>query len=121
MFHVPERARLTSHPLLHSSRHDGNNGAFCVSSPEPGWELYLIASADDGWEHVSVHACNAHGRTRTPSWKEMCAVKDLCWDAEDEVVQFHPPRSEYVNLHPHVLHLWRSLDHVIERPPRWMV
>jgi hypothetical protein len=54
---------------------------------------------------------------RTPTWKEMAFVKDLCWDGEDEVIQFHPRKSEYVNVHQHVLHLWRSLDHPIPTPP----
>ena len=116
MFHVPEASRLRTHPLLGSSSADGNNGAFFIGSPEPGWTLALICSDDEGWEHVSVRAVNDAGRSRTPSWKEMCWAKDVCWDAEDEVIQFHPRRSEYVNCHPHVLHLWRSTSVPIPRP-----
>lgn len=37
----------------------------------------------------------------------MCHVKDLFWLPEECVVQFHPPRSVYRNLHPFCLHLWR--------------
>jgi hypothetical protein len=94
--------------------HEGQYGAFLLPSPEPGWTLVLIC--DDGthaevaeslsWEHVSVRAARGEDKSRTPTWKEMAFVKDTCWDAEDVVVQFHPPKSEYVNLHPHVLHLW---------------
>jgi hypothetical protein len=94
----------------------GQYGAFLVPSPEPGWLLALIC--DDGtnaevpeslgWEHVSVQAIRPNQKdSRVPTWKEMAFVKDLCWDADDVVVQFHPRQSEYVNVHPSVLHLWR--------------
>jgi hypothetical protein len=126
-FRVPEASRVRTHPLLGSDASSGNNGAFLVESVEPGWRLALIASdgSDDPdlsarlgrWEHVSVHAFNGTGRMRTPNWKEMCQVKDLCWDGEDVVVQYHPRRSEYVNFHPHVLHLWRPLDAAVPTPP----
>jgi hypothetical protein len=126
--HVPELARDTTHPLLGSTSAAGNNGAFHVESPEPGWTLALIASdgsevpdvPDWQWEHVSVHAYN-NSRLRTPTWKEMSYVKRLCWDAEDVVVQFHPRESEYVNCHPHVLHLWRPKHQEIPTPPSILV
>lgn len=115
MFHVPERSRLTVGEL--ATPPNVPYGAFLVLSPEPGWFLYLIACdaqghpdvpGSVGWEHVSVSVRNrAATRQRTPTWREMSYVKDLCWDEEDVVVQFHPKRSEYVNLHPHCLHLWR--------------
>jgi hypothetical protein len=87
----------------------GAVGAFVVFGP-CGEELRIIASEGGrsvakGWEHVSVST-----RRRTPNWREMSFVKDLFWDDEECVVQFHPPRSEYVNNHPHVLHLWRHVD-----------
>jgi len=128
-FHVPEAARNTTHPQLGSTSADGNNGAFYLESPEPGWRLALICSDGTGappfavWEHVSVHAFRSGTRefsgakTRTPTWKEMAYVKDLCWDAEDVVMQLHPRKSEYVNNHPHVLHLWRPVDVEIPTPP----
>ena len=126
-FHVPELARDRTHPQLGTSDQDGNNGAFHLESPEAGWRLALICSdgvdpllPDDwlGWEHVSVHAYRNGGRQmRTPNWREMCHVKDLCWDAEDVVIQYHPRRSEYVNVHPHVLHLWRPPTAIPTPPP----
>ena len=121
-FHVPELARDTQHPMLGSTSADGNNGAFHVGSPEPGWRLALIASDGEEWEHVSVYAYRLMGRTgvpqmRTPTWKEMTFVKALCWDDEDVAVQFHPRRSEYVNCHPHVLHLWRPTTATFPTPP----
>jgi hypothetical protein len=118
MFHVPELARDTTHPMLATTRADGNNGTFMIESPEPGWRLALIASDGEGWEHVSVHAYRNQGSPmRTPTWKEMNYVKDLCWDGEDVVMQLHPRKSEYVNCHPHVLHLWRPTAATIPTPP----
>lgn len=116
MFHAPERSRNTTHPVLGSSPADGNNGAFDIESPDPGWRLMLIASDGMGWEHVSVHAYRSDAKQRTPNWREMCYVKDLCWDGEDVVIQFHPRKSEYVNQHPHTLHLWKPTEREIPTP-----
>jgi hypothetical protein len=51
----------------------------------------------------------------------MCHAKDQCWDAEDVVMQLHPAKSQYVNHHPHVLHLWRPLKETIPIPDKGMV
>lgn len=51
----------------------------------------------------------------------MCQVKDVCWDDEDVVMQLHPRRSQYVNMHPHTLHLWRPLEASIPEPPSILV
>ena len=120
-FHVPEPSRDTTHPILGTTSAAENNGLFLIESCEPGWRLALICSDGGGWEHVSVHAFKDGGRQRTPAWKEMCQVKRLCWDSEDEVVQFHPRESEYVNCHQHMLHLWRPTESVIQMPPAMMV
>jgi len=114
-FHVPEGARNLTHPLLGTTCEDGNNGAFYLASCEPGWMLWLIASDGLGWEHVSVRATNEK-RDRVPTWREMAFIKDLCWDGEDVVVQFHPRKSEYVNCHTCALHLWRPTSQTIPTP-----
>jgi hypothetical protein len=121
-FHVPEAARVTRGPMG-TTPNAGQFGAFVLPSVEPGWQLALIC--DDGtnteveesisWEHVSVRAYRGT-QSRTPTWKEMAFVKDTCWDAEDVVVEYHPPKSEYVNAHPHVLHLWRNTRLPFPRP-----
>jgi hypothetical protein len=38
----------------------------------------------------------------------MCLVKELFWSDDECVVQFHPPKQNYINQHPGVLHLWRK-------------
>jgi hypothetical protein len=45
----------------------------------------------------------------------------LFWDEEDRVVQYHPPKSEYVSCHPYTLHLWRRADNEIDHPPSILV
>jgi hypothetical protein len=39
----------------------------------------------------------------------MCKVKDLFWSEEDVVIQFHPAKSQYVNMAQNCLHLWQPL------------
>jgi hypothetical protein len=127
-FHVPEGSRDTMHPQFGTTHGVGNYGAFHFESPEPGWTLSTIATdgndpavpAAQGWEHVSVHA-HSRGRLRTPSWKEMAFVKGVFWDDDDVVIQYHPRKSEYVNLHPNVLHLWRATHVEIPTPPPFLV
>lgn len=91
-------------------------GAFFVQGP-CGAKLKIIAvdGAETGWDHVSVSV-----RNRPPNWQEMSFVKDLFWDAEETVIQFHPPRSEYVNNHPFCLHLWKP-PYKVPLPPSILV
>jgi hypothetical protein len=106
MFHAPNKFRLKNHPTMASDDGYGNNGAFVIPI-EDKVTVFIIASDGEGWEHVSVHVVDS-GHDTTPLWEEMCTIKDLFWDEEDCVVQFHPPKSEYVNQHEHCLHLWRQ-------------
>lgn len=65
------------------------------------------------WDHVSVSLAD-----RCPTWAEMCFVKDLFFEDEECVVQFHPAKSQYVNDNPNVLHLWRICDGSFPMPPK---
>ena len=115
-----EAGRIRSGPFG-SDASDGLCGAFELRAPS-GAALRIISSGsftDEltlGWEHVSVST--AH---RVPNWQEMCWVKNLFWDEEECVVQFHPPLSKYVNIHPHTLHLWRHKTQAFLIPPIWQV
>lgn len=40
---------------------------------------------------------------------------------EEWAVQYHPAESEYVNLVPNCLHLWKPRTEILPRPPSWMV
>jgi hypothetical protein len=106
-------------------------GIFKIPQPK-GVELYCIASSDPscGWEHVSVRAQEVKRvsatrkrvrQRRVPTWREMCIIKNLFWGAEETVVQYHPKQSDYVNIHPHVLHLWRPMFDILPTPPKELV
>jgi len=52
----------------------------------------------------------------------MFKVKAKFWDEENCVVQYQPPKSEYVNNHPFLLHLWRpNAGQIISVPPSFLV
>lgn len=74
------------------------------------------------WEHVSVKIAymdsHNHWRKRIPRWEEMCAIKDLFWKEDEQVIQVHPAKADYVNHNPFVLHLWRPVDGVMRLPPK---
>jgi hypothetical protein len=115
------RGRITWGDWSSSPEH-GNNGAFLVQSPS-GVALRIIAS--DGshpdaeeWEHVSV---SVSGPKRCPNWPEMCFVKQLFWDDDETVVQYHPAKADYVNHHPFTLHLWCHRSRAFITPPPWLV
>jgi hypothetical protein len=83
--------------------------------------LNIIASggALSGWDHVSV-SLNMNAKT-CPTWEEMCYVKDLFWEPDEWVVQYHPARKDYVNDHPGVLHLWKPIKETLPLPSKSMV
>lgn len=112
-FHVPESARVLTGPLKSTPGH-GNNGAFVLD--HGGLTLHMIASAGAGWEHVSVSL-----RDRCPTWEEMCFVKDLFWDDDNTVIQYHPSKRHYVNHHPYCLHLWRPIHDLFPIPHHLLV
>ena len=97
---------------------DGMNGAFSIPL-RIGVVANCIVSDGMGWEHVSIHI-NEKGKQRTPTWNEMCQVKEFFWKDDEVVVQYHPAKDNYVNLHPHVLHLWRRPEG-FPTPPKIMV
>ncbi len=102
MFKVPEQFRIKD-GTMGSDESYGNNGAFMIMSAKTKRILNIIASDGEGWEHVSVSLNN-----RNPNWDEMNFVKNMFWCEDDLVVQFHPPKSVYINTHPFCLHLWRK-------------
>lgn len=67
----------------------------------------IIATNGGGWDHVSV---SPYKGNQTPTWEEMCEIKDLFFEPEEEVVQFHPKKSEYINIAKTCLHMWRPND-----------
>lgn len=98
---------------LFASKNGDKHGRFFIPT-YGGQKLCVLSSGelDSEWEHVSVSTIK-----RCPNWNEMCMVKDLFWDDNECVIQFHPPKSEYVNNHPYCLHLWKSRTFNHVTPP----
>lgn len=113
---IIEAGRITTGSLGSAA---GNlYGAFSVNGP-CGRCLKIIATDGLGfvprWEHVSVSLSS-----RPPNWQEMCWVKDKFWYEDELVIQFHPPKAQYINFHPHCLHLWKP-PYPVQLPPSILI
>lgn len=119
-FKVPERFRVTDGMFASAKATHGNNGLFFIPLRDPTTHNVLqaraIASDQEGWEHVSVSF-----QSKTPSWDVMCTIKDLFWGPNDWVMQYHPAEKDYVNFHPHCLHLWHPIGQDFPHPPSHLV
>lgn len=104
-----EKFRVRKGPLASTPEHK-NNGCFRIS--HKGMKFLVVVSDGGGWDHVSVSLSN-----RCPTWYEMCGFKEVFFEDEETVVQFHPKESEYVNCSKNCLHLWRKQDSEFELPP----
>jgi len=123
MFHYPEQFRLTNDNVPWFNSKAGEAGAFRINwkSNKQRISVFVIASDgrnsdDSGWEHVSV----SH-HLEIPRWSWMCRIKDYFWDEDDAVMQYHAPKSEWINNHPRCLHLWRPIGIAIPKPPAILV
>jgi hypothetical protein len=115
MFKVPEKYRLTTGELA-SDKSFGNNGAFIIPMMHNLY-AYCIASDGEGWQHVSIHlSTRTYDLKRSPTWEEMCRIKELFWSDDDYAIQFHPKKSDYINNHKYCLHLWRPVNIEIQKP-----
>lgn len=101
--------------------------AFDTTRPPMGWECLQVSldgakfrriltdhtvivshdREDDGkqWAHFSM----AHPK-RLPTWDELVDAKEKFLGVESKAIQVLAPRSEWVNIHPHCLHLFVCLD-----------
>jgi hypothetical protein len=107
-----ERARIRDGKMA-STEADGMAGAFRFK------DTVVVSSGHDteyNWEHVSVSCA-----TTTPTWTQMCYIKNMFWDEDEWVVQFHPAASDYVNVHPFCLHMWKPIGVDFPKPPAILV
>ena len=117
----PDQFRYCPNPL-YTSLPGERFGAFRIPGREACGRMLAIIAVDGvetGWEHVSVSLPDSP--QKRPSWDEMSRVKDLFWDAEECVVQFHPAKSEHINNHAGCLHLWRYVGGEFPTPPGILV
>lgn len=87
------------HLLLHTA---------LIKLPDCGTCSVVFGFDEDGMEHVSVSPVK---KFRIPSWYDMCILKDVFFEDEEEAYQIHPKKSEYVNLTENCLHLWKPCGH----------
>lgn len=97
-------------------RQDEHTGYFKVMVGQHSF--YVIASIDDCgedglWDHISVTPKN---QNRCPTWDEMCAIKNMFFEPEEECVEFHPKQSQYINMHKNCLHIWRPITKTLTTP-----
>lgn len=132
---VPEKYRVTNHPIVGSDSSYGNNGFFILPHHRIADYFYNVQASDgNGWEHISVTLSRKEIVVRKKrkeyqtkqvqrccTWEEMCYIKSSFWDEEDSVIQLHAPKSMWVNNHPYCLHLWKPLDKDIPLPDQIMV
>jgi len=111
LFELPSWVKRVHH---HSGEWgDEGNGCFILKSNKNNKEiLRVIASSQEGWDHVSVSL-----EYRCPVWKEMEFVKKL-FMGDVVAYQLHLPESDHINCHPYVLHIWRPWNKEIPLPPK---
>jgi hypothetical protein len=73
-------------------------------------KLTVIMSVEDRrpggiWWHISI----AHP-LGLPSWEQLVEVKEAFMGKEVKAMHLLPPRSQWMNVHPHCMHLWVRLD-----------
>ena len=88
--------------------HMSIDGIFAVN---PKTKQTVVCSWGGGWEHVSING------SHTPSWEEMCKLKEIFWHDDETVVQYHPAKENYVNNLEHCLHLWKPLEQFVGKLP----
>lgn len=78
--------------------------------------LHFIFSWGCGFEHLSVST-----PVKTPTWEQMCKMKEIFWKDDEVCMQLHPKKSEYVDNMSYCLHIWRPIEKEIPTPPSIMV
>jgi hypothetical protein len=89
---------LPPHPLVPGDAFERADGLKVIVSAR-------IERDAKTWLHVS---CSR--RDRLPSWEDLRDVRESFVPDDKVALQVLPPPEEYVNLHPHVLHLWACHD-----------
>jgi hypothetical protein len=108
---IPGKLTRLPHPFLGWG--DETHGAAMLKLNSGGIASILFA-AGRGWEHVSVSM-----KERCATWDEMTEVRDIFWPADVWVLQYHPPRKEYITSH--VLHLWKPDNNHLPTPQPWAI
>ncbi len=101
--------------LVINTAEDGGFGEIWIGGKP--WAT-VVWSWGGGWDHVSVSPMK---RNYIPTWDEMCRVKDMFFNRDEVVVQYHPRECDYVNICKNCLHLWRPTVVEMPTPPKIFV
>ena len=104
-FRRPERCRILSLGWREVSPPAGSQRAYVYGLTALRVIVTEEKHAGEWWLHVS---CSHHDGL--PSWAELSTVKNLFIGREAKAIQVLPKESEYVSLHPYVLHLYSNLE-----------
>lgn len=116
-----EEIKQTSGLIIKKEKSNGFGGTYCIFEYKNGTaklkqQLHFIFSWACGFEHLSVST-----PTRTPTWDEMCIMKDVFWRDDEECMQLHPKKENYIDNMKYCLHIWRPINQEIPMPPNIMV
>lgn len=93
---------------------DGGRGIIHM----PRWVGSVVWSNSGGWDHVSIAPAK---RNIMPSWDDMCLLKNLFFNEDEVVIQYHPAKKDYVNNLSNCLHLWKPTEETLPVPNSLMV
>jgi len=114
-----ENCKIANFPLISDSL-SGCNGLFIFPRPSKEFLICLVSN-QLCWDHVSISINDEKKKfSRLPTWEEMNFVKRAFWEDDETVVQFHPKKSQYVNI-GQVLHLWKKQNTEYELPPAELI
>lgn len=113
--------KQTTGLIIKKEKSNGFGGTYCIFEHKNGTaklkqQLHFIFSWACGFEHLSVST-----PTRTPTWDEMCIMKDVFWRDDEECMQLHPKKENYIDNMKYCLHIWRPINQAIPMPPNIMV
>ena len=110
-----EEIKQTSNLIIEAEAENDGMGGKYYDKYAGKW-LNFIFSYQMGWEHLSVSM-----PSKTPTWEQMCMMKDIFWNKNECCIEYHPKEEDYVNNHPHCLHIWKPTEVEIPKPPSILV
>ena len=110
-----EEIKKTPNLIIEAETENDGMGGKYYDKYNNKW-LNFIFSYQLGWEHLSVSM-----PSKTPSWEQMCIMKDIFWNKDETCIEYHPREEDYVNNHEHCLHIWKPTEEILPIPPSLLV
>lgn len=110
-----EEIKSTPNLIIEAEAENDGMGGKYYDKINNKW-LNFIFSYQMGWEHLSVST-----PSKTPTWEQMCMMKDIFWNKDEACVEYHPKEEDYVNNHKYCLHIWKPTEVELPIPPSFLV